>query len=283
MIEHRHYSVSYRSLESNTIQTTELFMAYCGIEKCRPDKSYGPVSRPEWHIHFVRKGEGYIQIQGKILFVQEGQIFALPPNEEVLYYANPDNPWEYAYISFNGTKINHYMKLAGFTPASFIRDAYVSMDQYFELIDNILDSNELTLANDLRRTGYSFSILGLMIETEAGFTKRVSHDYSSDVYVEHALQFIHYNYNEIKVNDIASYIGISRSYLTRLFQQKLDISPQEYLVQYKLKKAEELIRSSTLSIQEIAQRVGYGDPLAFSKIFKHIYGQSPRNYRNLHS
>lgn len=277
-----HYCASYRSLENYTIQTDDLFMSFCGIEQCRPDKSYGPIARPEWHVHFVRKGKGFVEIKGHKYQVQGDQIFALPPDIAVYYYADRKDPWEYAWISLNGNKASHYLKQAGLTPSNIIRDTYLPANQYFELIDKILDANELTLANDLRRTGYCFDILATMIETQNGASHpgKSSHDYNSDVYVEHALQFIRYNYSHIKVSDIAGFIGINRSYLTSIFKQKLNVSPQEYLVSYRMDKAERLIRTTGLSIGEIADKVGYSDPLAFSKMFKASYGLSPKNYRN---
>jgi AraC family transcriptional regulator of arabinose operon len=57
------------------------------------------------------------------------------------------------------------------------------------------------------------------------------------------------------------------------------MSPQQYLMQYKLKKARELLMDTDLPIQDIAMQVGYDNPLTFSKIFKNYYGESPRMYR----
>ncbi|MCC8074651.1 MAG: AraC family transcriptional regulator [Clostridiales bacterium] len=108
---------------------------------------------------------------------------------------------------------------------------------------------------------------------------RRHHEYAPDVYVNHALDFIRYNYASIKVNDVAKYIGINRSYLTNIFKKKMGISPQEYLLQYRLSRGCELLLETRYSIQEIAQKIGYENPLTFSKMFKNVYGVSPRNYR----
>ena len=104
-------------------------------------------------------------------------------------------------------------------------------------------------------------------------------NYSPDVYVDYAVEYIHYNYNQIRVSDIADYIGITRSYLTHIFKQKLNISPQEYLLTYRLEQGLRLLGSTALSIQEISEKIGYENPLTFSKMFKNAYGLSPKNYR----
>ena len=51
-------------------------------------------------------------------------------------------------------------------------------------------------------------------------------------------------------------------------------------MQFKLKKARELLMDTDLPIQNIAMQVGYDNPLTFSKIFKNYYGESPRTYRS---
>jgi AraC-like DNA-binding protein len=60
----------------------------------------------------------------------------------------------------------------------------------------------------------------------------------------------------------------------------MHISPQQYLINYRLEKARNLLKSTNLSISEISEQVGYPDPLSFSKIFKMYYKISPTEYRN---
>ena len=108
-----------------------------------------------------------------------------------------------------------------------------------------------------------------------------NHDYPYQIYVEHALEFIDHNYEkDIKVIDIANYIGIDRSYLTNIFKKSMHISPQQYLINYRLEKACNLLKSTNSSISEISEQVGYPDPLSFSKIFKIYYKTSPTKYRD---
>ena len=94
-------------------------------------------------------------------------------------------------------------------------------------------------------------------------------------------KYIKFNYSTIKVNDIANYIGINRSYLTTLFKKKLNVSPQQYLVTFRLQKAAELLKTTNMNITEIADAIGYESPLTFSKMFKQTYGVSPLHYRKL--
>ena len=94
-------------------------------------------------------------------------------------------------------------------------------------------------------------------------------------------KFIQNNYhNSIRVTDIADYICLNRSYLTSIFQSNLNMSPQKFLMKFRITKAAELLYNTDLPIANIAYSCGYSDPLAFSKTFKKIKGVSPKQYRD---
>jgi AraC-like DNA-binding protein len=103
---------------------------------------------------------------------------------------------------------------------------------------------------------------------------------SQVVYVEQAKDYISTNYSyPITVEDVASYVGISRSYLFRSFQAIQNQSPKEYLIEYRLKRARHLLRETSLSIASIAYSVGFENNLYFSKAFKSKMKMTPSEYR----
>ena len=58
--------------------------------------------------------------------------------------------------------------------------------------------------------------------------------------------------------------------------------PQEFLLNYRMSKAAELLKLTSLSVGDIANAVGYANQLHFSRAFKNIYGESPRSWRQSH-
>ena len=106
-------------------------------------------------------------------------------------------------------------------------------------------------------------------------------EYPQQTYLEYATEFIEWHLHEnIKVTDIANYVGLDRSYLTKLFKKAFDLSPQDYLINLRLNKAATLLKTTTYTISQIAEIVGYNTPLAFTKAFKSKYSTSPGAYRN---
>ena len=100
------------------------------------------------------------------------------------------------------------------------------------------------------------------------------------MYVRKAQDYIQANYSyAITIEDVAAYVGISRSYLFRSFQICLKQSPKEYLTDFRIQKARHLLRETSLSVATIAYSVGFENNLYFSKAFKSRVHMSPSAYR----
>ncbi len=271
----------FRCLLNIERQTNDLFLVHCGQQQCPPGYTYDHKIPNEYHVHFILDGKGILEVNNKLYHLKKDDIFLIPKNHPIRYFADDENPWEYMWITFDGEMATTYldhMELSAETP---VIHSTIPTKVYLPIIQKILDTNELTLANEIKRVGYLYEIISTIIDAQAAVKReRQQYDYSGATYVDYALQYIKFNYDHIKVNDIAQYIGINRSYLTSVFKKQLNISPQEYLVSYKLKKAAELLQLTHMSIQDISASVGYDNALTFSKIFKQTYGICPKKYRS---
>ncbi len=270
----------FRCLLNIEKQTNDLFLVHCGQQQCTPGYTYNHKIPNEYHLHFVLEGKGVLEICDHVYHIKKDDIFLIPKDYPIRYFADEEQPWEYMWITFAGEKSITYLQYAGLSAEHPVAQSTIPNKTYQPMIQKILDTNELTFANEIRRVGYLYEILSTLIEAQNSHKKNQNqYDYPSDTYVDYALQFIMHNYSHIRVRDIAEYIGINRSYLTSIFKKQLGISPQEYLVSYRLKKAAELLVTSKKTVSEISNQIGYENPLTFSKIFKQTYGVSPRLYR----
>ena len=95
------------------------------------------------------------------------------------------------------------------------------------------------------------------------------------------LSFIHENYEkDLSLSDIYQRAGISQAECCRIFKQFIHTSPYEYLITYRLQKSMEFLHNSSLSINEIALRVGFHDCSHFIQQFKRFTKLTPKAYRN---
>ncbi len=282
VLEKENYRAShnFRWLGSSMKATEELCLTVCGVERCVPDKSFGPTVRRDWHVHFVLHGKGVLETGGRTWTVTRGQIFATLPGEEVFYRADASDPWYYTWVSFSGTRAAYYMERAGITPDHPVRECGVEPEQFLTFTEKILEHHQLTVANELIRTSVLYEIMALLVQTaHVPRGQSGSCDYSQDTYINAALEYIHHNPGQVQVSELAEMIGISRFYLTRIFQEKLHLSPKEYIFNFRLSEASRLLRSTNRTVQEIAGQMGYASPFSFSQSFKKVYGVSPARYR----
>jgi AraC-like DNA-binding protein len=78
---------------------------------------------------------------------------------------------------------------------------------------------------------------------------------------------------------LAKHAHLSPSRFHAVFAEAMGVSPVEYVLRLRLERAQQLLMSSSLAVNEIARRVGHADPFHFSRLFKQRFGVSPREYR----
>ena len=84
---------------------------------------------------------------------------------------------------------------------------------------------------------------------------------------------------KVSLHALARLAGCSVSTLRRQFQQTLGIPPYEWILQARIRKAQDLLSTTTLRIHEVAERVGFEDAFQFSRTFRQRTGVSPRQFR----
>lgn len=103
-----------------------------------------------------------------------------------------------------------------------------------------------------------------------------------DYRIKKVIQFIQKHYHEdISLNTMADIVNITPNYLSKLFDKEMGTSFTEYLVQFRISKAKDMLMSSDYSINEISEMIGYPNLQHFYKMFKKITGKSPNEYRKL--
>ncbi len=103
-----------------------------------------------------------------------------------------------------------------------------------------------------------------------------------DSIIKKAKEYIHNNFanSNISLISVASYVNVSPSHFSTIFSQEAGENFIEYLTKVRVKKAMELLKTTSLKSSEIAYNVGYNDPHYFCYIFKKAIGITPKEYRN---
>jgi YesN/AraC family two-component response regulator len=103
-----------------------------------------------------------------------------------------------------------------------------------------------------------------------------------DQFLTKAYDIIEANFNtpEFSVETFSEAMFVSRSLLYKKLKALVDLSPNDFITVFRLKKSVALLSSGRYSINEVAYQVGFNDPKYFSRVFKKFYKKTPSEYLN---
>lgn len=264
----------------------DLTLFQYGYEQCRPLHSYGPFVRNHFLFHYVISGKGTLLTDdtnnsSTEYHIEGGSGFLIEPKRINTYFADRDEPWEYAWVEFDGLRAKEILESAGLSS-----EAPVYIPKSPQAGEHIKDEL-LYLANHsqesaLHLIGHLYLIMDALVNGSS-HKRVVQGGKLSEFYTKEATTFIAQNYAlPLTVEDMARRCNLDRSYFGKIFKETMGQSPQEFLIRYRMAKAAELLKTTDLSIGDISIQVGYPNQLHFSRAFKNIYSVPPRVYRQNH-
>lgn len=257
--------------------SSELYIFECGYEHCLPRDPYQYEQIDYYLIHYIIEGEGLFFMKDKVYHLKAGDGFFIPPNTDNNYYPLENNPWVYRWVGINGSKAKEFLASCGFTNGNYTFNYTKDnrINNHFENIYKSCSNNNLFDA-----LGHLYQALSILMTEYSNSSLEYSSN--SNSYIAKSLEFIEKNYSKnISVSDIASYLNIDRSHFYKIFKLSMMTTPQQYLIEYKLKKSCDLIRKSSYSINEISSLVGFSSQSYFSKLFKKNMNLTPVEYKKL--
>lgn len=100
--------------------------------------------------------------------------------------------------------------------------------------------------------------------------------------IDEALYYIKINYaSPISLSDVSDYVHLSKNYFSSLFSESAGMTFVDYLTNFRIQKAAEILCVTDYQIQDVAELTGFASERYFSRTFKSIMGISPSEYRSL--
>lgn len=258
---------------------TDLYIYQCGAECCPSGHSHGPAVRDHYLIHYIHNGKGIFRVGDITYELHAGNGFLICPGLVTYYQADELEPWHYSWIGFHGRKAETYLRDAGLSEEHPIFE-YTEDDFIDNCFYEMASAYYLKRGGNVKRLAYLYLFLNKLTQLNVQDSVYSSREDRRDAYVNEILFFIDMNYtHKLTVDSISKHVGLNRSYLNSLFKEALGKTIQQYLIEFRIRKACELLENEKLSIGNIARSVGYTDPLLFSKVFKQLQAVSPSEYR----
>jgi len=259
------------------IRPSACHLNYCGTEQCAPGFQFGPSVRRSYLLHLVIKGKGEYETGNRKYQLTAGNAFLIYPGDSTVYRADREDPWNYCWIGFSGYQAEYILSRMGFSRESHVVK-FQDLAPLVECITGMLQTHVITLANELARESLLLRFFSIALRQLP--EKAEDRLHAQSAYAKVTMRYLNDHYmHKIKIADVADYVGVDRSHLSKCFHTEYNMSPQEYLVTLRIRKAKELLRDTNQSVGSIAVQCGYQDALAFSKMFRKHVGISPSEYR----
>lgn len=231
-----------------------------------------------YYLVFISKGEGIFESDyTPSSTIKEGTVFFLFPGLWHRYKPKPTRGWEEYWVGFKGNYPDQLMRKNFFSPKQpFFNAAHNTelLQLFHQLIQTVQLGNE----------GYNQIAAGITLQILAVIFS-INHTYllnetAGERTVRKAKFLLQESLEQaVHMEDIANQLAIGYSSFRRLFKEATGLSPNQYLLELRLNKAKELLATTSLSIQQIADHTGFASIHYFSKLFSQKNGQSPKTFR----
>jgi len=235
---------------------------------------------PSYLIKYCISGEGILEYDGNVYSVKPGQLFWIDCEKPQYYKTAPEKgEWRILWVHFYGQTAKAYYELflAQNGGASLISiDADVAVRSTLESLIGLYRNGDNNLLDDIQASGL-LTLLMTRCISAASHQKEASR---LPEYIVDVRSYINAHYTEqITLDILSKELSINKFYIQKLFKRYMGLSPNEYLIQTRLTRAKQLLRTTKLSVSQVSMEVGISNIGHFISLFKQHEGITPGMYR----
>jgi AraC-like DNA-binding protein len=233
-----------------------------------------------YYVVFISKGEGVFQsAETEATVIKEGTCFFLFPGVWHRYKPNINCGWEEYWVGFKGDYPEALM-----TKGFFSSDKPIVKTGFMEALAILF--HKLIEAVRAGATGYHQVISGITLEILGLIHSLMIYDGEPEDPVSKIIakaKFIlrESSENALDMKKLTTELAVGYSKFRKLFKEKTGQSPHQYHLNLRLNRAKELLDSTTLNINEVADQTGFDSVFYFSRLFKEKNGVAPKHYRSI--
>lgn len=226
---------------------------------------------------FCISGRGWFSVDHRRREVSAGQAFHIPAKVAHSYGAHRSDPWEIYWVHADGTRVAELLSWTPFTrqrpllPFSNIQ----ALKRQFNTLLLRLEAG-YTDHTLLEMSRFFVSLCSLM-HREGGSSQELAQKEKIELAMNKMRETLAESHN---LEHYARTAGFSVSQFSYLFKRHYGTSPMAYLTELRVQLAREMLETTNTPIKQIAAKLGYEDPLYFSRLFKKTAGLPPSSYRD---
>jgi AraC family transcriptional regulator of arabinose operon len=226
------------------------------------------------------RGAGWCELEGRRFEVGPGDLLVVPQGLAHAYGTDPDRPWTLHWVHAMGDEVPHILRELGVDG----RNPVVRLGQSPALVglfEEVHQELEGACAPDnvLFASQLLTHLMGVVIRLRRE-ALRETPDARQRVLAS-AAYMRHHPERTRDLGTLASIAGLSPSHYSALFRAATGHSPKQYFIRVQMARAEQLLSTGSDSVKAIAHRLGFDDPLHFSRVFRRANGMAPSEFRRL--
>lgn len=229
---------------------------------------------------FCIYGEGVVEMNNRRYKLTTNQFIVIPAQTPHTYQADLVNPWSIHWLHFNGEELPIYTELFNREDCVFTLNPDMSkriVAEFNTLYQLLTSGYSLDILRQLSST-LRLLLTTLCLDEGQLYGQKDDHQNYVDICIQAMKENLH---QSLTLDYLATKTALSKNYLVHLFHKKTGYSPVDYFIHLKIQLACQYLDTSDYTIKEIGTLIGYEDPYYFSRIFKKIMNQSPKQYRAL--
>ena len=240
--------------------------------------TWRPRGRRDFQLLYIASGKAHFHFNGNEQIVTAGHMVLYRPKEPQKYEYYGEDQTEVYWVHFTGKNVTNILRSYGITDDKRVFYCGSGLD-YKNLFRSMI--NELQMCRENYAEMLEMYLKQIFIMLQRYFTDSLKTDNAHIIEeIDKATLYFNEHYSEeISIEEYAQNNHFSVSWFIRNFKHCTGSTPMQYILSKRIYNAEILLHDSTYNVTEIAEIVGYENPLYFSRIFKKIKGLSPSEYR----
>ncbi len=240
-----------------------------------------PAGTDQLGLLYCVTGTGWCEVNGTRHTVRPGDLVVLPPRVPHAYGATEPHPWTLHLAEAIGLQVSEYIRELDASPEHPVVGVGEDLQLVF-LFNEVLQTLGRGFAfPQLLRASHALAyLLALLIQHRRERCRDAGEGLEK---VARCIIYMSEHLDQpLKVNHLSALANLSPAHFTVLFKQQTGSAPRDYLHLVRMHRACQWLTGSSLSLKEIADRLGYQDQFHFSRKFKAFSGLSPSGYRAIH-
>lgn len=271
----------HNSLVDFMDKTQPLVVGSCGTYRLitRPKlPTHRPRGRLDYQILYIASGKAHFFFGGVEQIVSAGNMVIYRPKEEQKYYYYGVEQPEVYWVHFTGKDVKKILRKYGIKDSVHVIHTGTSLEFRYLFLQMI---QELKLCRADYEDLLVIHLEHLLVRIHrALLAKPHGKDLTHVKAIDSAVRYFHENYHkEININDYAVSHHMSVSWFIRSFKEYTNSTPTQYILSLRISNAQTLLENTDYNVTEIAEIIGYDNPLYFSRLFKKQVGVSPSDFR----